>query len=49
VFSDLNSDILKRCHLRAADSSAVIAEWLEEFEGRPALAVVPNANTTFFY
>jgi nickel-dependent lactate racemase len=49
VFSDLNSDILKRCHLRAADPSAVIAEWLEEFEGRPALAVVPNANTTFFY
>ena len=49
VFSELNSDILKRCHLRAADPSAVIAEWLEEFEGRPALAVVPNANTTFFY
>ncbi len=49
VFSDLNSDILKRCHLRAADPSAVITEWLEEFEGRPALAVVPNANTTFFY
>ena len=49
VFSDLNSDILKRCHLRAADPSAVITEWLEELEGRPALAVVPNANTTFFY
>ena len=49
VFSELNSDILKRCHLRAADPSVVIMEWLEEFEGRPALAIVPNANTTFFY
>jgi len=49
VVSDLEPDILNQCHLRAADPSAVITEWLEEFEGRPALTIVPNANTTYFY
>ena len=49
IVSDLNPDILKRCHLRAADPSVAITEWLEEFEGRPTLAIVPNANTTYFY
>ena len=49
VVSDLDPDILKRCHLRAADPSVIISEWMEEFKGRPALAIVPNANTTYFY
>ena len=49
VVSDLPPDILKQCHLRAADLSVVITEWLEAFEGRPSLAIVPNANTTYFY
>jgi nickel-dependent lactate racemase len=49
VVSDLDPDILKRCHLRAAEPSFVINEWLEEFEWRPRLAIVPNANTTYFY
>jgi nickel-dependent lactate racemase len=49
VFSDLDPGILKRCHLRAADPAMVIEEWVEGFEGRPRVAVVPDANTTYFY
>jgi nickel-dependent lactate racemase len=49
IVSDLTPDILKQCHLRAADPSVVITDWLEAFEGRPSLAIVPDANTTYFY
>lgn len=48
VASELDAKILKTCHLRAADPASVVAGWVEEFEGRPSVAVVPNANTTFF-
>lgn len=49
VFSELDPDILKRCHLRAADPSELMMEWVENFDGRPNIAVVPNANTTYFF
>ncbi len=49
VASDLDPGILKKCHLRAADPSVVIREWVETFEGQPRVAVVPNANTTYFH
>jgi lactate racemase len=49
VFSDLDPGILSRCHLRAADPASIIAEWVAEFQGTPRLAIVPNANTTYFY
>ncbi len=49
VFSDLDPGILRQCHLRAADPTTVIQEWVTEFDGRPRIAVVPNANTTYFY
>lgn len=48
VASDLDPGILQACHLRAADPMKVVREWLEEFEGKPRVAVVPNANTTYF-
>ena len=49
VFSDLDPGILRKCHLRAADPASVIEEWVSSFEGTPRVAVIPNANTTYFY
>ena len=49
VCSDLDADVLKKCHLRAADPDSVIEKWVAAFEGRPRVAVIPNANTTYFY
>jgi len=49
VFTDLDPGILRKCHLRAADPATVIDEWVSAFEGTPQLAIIPNANTTYFY
>ena len=49
VFSDLDAGILRKCHLRAANPAAIIDEWVSSFEGTPRVAVIPNANTTYFY
>ena len=49
VFSDLDPAIMRKCHLRAADPSTIIREWVEGFEGTPKVAVIPYANTTYFY
>jgi nickel-dependent lactate racemase len=49
VFSELDPGVLQKCHLRAADPSEIINEWVETFEGRPRIGIVPNANTTYFY
>ena len=49
VFSEMDPGVLQKCHLRAADPSKVIAEWVENFEGTPRIGIIPNANTTYFY
>lgn len=49
VCSELDPGILSKCHLRAADPSRVIAEWVATYDGVPRIGVVPNANTTYFY
>jgi nickel-dependent lactate racemase len=49
VFSDLDPGILRKCHLRAAEPESVIREWVADFNGTPRVAVIPNANTTYFY
>jgi nickel-dependent lactate racemase len=49
VFSDLDPGILGKCHLRAADPAAVLDEWVASSEGTPKVAIIPNANTTYFY
>jgi nickel-dependent lactate racemase len=49
VFSELDPEILRQCHLRAAEPSMVIREWVEHFKGKPKLAIIPYANTTYFY
>ncbi|MBI5579311.1 MAG: nickel-dependent lactate racemase [Deltaproteobacteria bacterium] len=49
VFSDLEPGVLRKCHLRAADPATIVAEWVSAFDGTPRLAIIPNANTTYFY
>jgi nickel-dependent lactate racemase len=49
MVSDLDAGVMNKCHLRAVDPDVVIREWVDAFEGRPRVAVVPNANTTYFY
>ncbi len=48
VFSDLDNEMLKRCHLDAADPETIAGEWVKQLGGSPRVAVVPNANTTYF-
>jgi nickel-dependent lactate racemase len=49
VVSDLDSGILRHCHLQAADPSVIIRQWVKGHDLPPRLAIVPNANTTYFY
>ena len=47
--SELDANTMNKCHLRAVDPDVVIRQWVDGFGGRPRVAVVPNANTTYFY
>jgi len=49
ITSELDPAILQRCHLRAADPSGVIREWVNGFAGVPRVGVIRDANTTYFY
>ena len=49
ISSDLDPGVLRKCLLRAADPTVIINEWVEAFSSTPRIAVVPNANTTYFY
>ena len=49
VSSELDAGVLHTCHLRSADPSRVVGEWVDNFEGSPRVGVIPNANTTYFY
>ena len=49
IFSDMDKAVLEKCHLRAADPELIIREWVEGFRARPRVAVIPNANRTYFY
>jgi lactate racemase len=49
VFSGLDPGVLRKCHLRAADPATILAEWVAAFDDTPRLAVIPNANTTYFF
>lgn len=49
IFSDLDPGILKKCHLKAAHPTRIMKKWVDELKGRPRVAVITNANTTYFY
>lgn len=49
VDSELESGVLSDCHLQAGSAGETIESWINDFPGRPRTAIVPNANTTYFY
>lgn len=49
VESELDAATLAGCHLRKGEGQAVLDAWLHEAVHTPRIAVVPNANTTYFY
>jgi nickel-dependent lactate racemase len=48
VESELDAGTLEKCHLRAGSVQEALDRWIAEFPGRPRVAVVPSANTTYF-
>lgn len=48
IHSDMDHGILRKCHLRAADPSSVIAEWLGNEQEKKTVAIITSANTTYF-
>lgn len=49
IASDMDPALLEKCHLRACDPQEILERWVADFPGTPTLAVIPNANTTYFY
>jgi nickel-dependent lactate racemase len=49
IFSDLDPGVLRKCQLRAADPTVIVGEWVDAFKDRPRIAVIPHANSTYFY
>jgi nickel-dependent lactate racemase len=50
VDSEMDERTLAECHLRKADAQTTLNTWFAETTDRPLrIAVVPNANTTYFY
>jgi len=41
------SEVIRKCQFRAADPSTLLAEWVDEFEGRPRIAVIPEGSEIF--
>lgn len=49
ITSDIKPEILSKCLLKACDPQETIERWMESFPGSPTVALIPNANTTYFY
>lgn len=49
VHSEMDKGVLQKCHLRAADPSLVIAEWIEDTAESKSIGIITNANTTYFF
>lgn len=47
-FDSPDTGIMRHCHLRAANPSTIVEEWVDDFEGIPEVAVIPHAVTTYF-
>ena len=48
VASELPPATLAKCHLTACDPQATLDRWVAAHPGTPTLAVIPNANTSYF-
>jgi nickel-dependent lactate racemase len=48
IAADMQPEVLSKCQLRACDPQETVERWVETFPGSPRVAVIPNANTTYF-
>jgi nickel-dependent lactate racemase len=48
VVSAMDPELLKVCHLAPGDPETTLSKWVAESGAKPRIAVIPNANTTFF-
>jgi nickel-dependent lactate racemase len=49
IASDMNREILQKCHLRKCEAQKTVDKWISDFPGNPKVAVIPKAGSTFFY
>lgn len=51
VDSIMDKDSLAECHLSKCDAQTTVDQWLRDAQAgkSPRIAVIPNANTTYFY
>jgi lactate racemase len=49
VVSELDAATLAGCHMTKGPLQQTVDRWLAVMPGKPRIAVVPNANTTYFY
>ncbi|ACV69610.1 nickel-dependent lactate racemase [Desulfohalobium retbaense] len=49
VDSSIESSCAINCHLNLGKAQTVISNWLKKSNKNTTIAVIPNANTTFFY
>ena len=48
IESELDPAVIRKCHLRAGSVQLAVGRWVAELQERPRVAVIPNANTTYF-
>ncbi len=48
VTSELDPDVMKKCHLRAGEPTSTINEWFNSYDRVVKIGIVPNANTSYF-
>jgi len=44
-----DQEIAKKCQFRAADATAVVGEWVEQFQGTPRIAVIPEGTEMCYF
>ena len=49
IASELDSEVLSKCQMIKRDPQEAIDQWVKDSPRPPTVAVIPNANTTYFY
>ncbi len=49
IASDMEPEILQKCHLRNCEPQKTIDKWISDFPGNPRVAVIPKVNSAYFY
>jgi len=49
IASDMEPEILEKCHLKNCDPQETIDKWIADFPGNPRVAVIPKVNSAYFY